>query len=332
MNHPEKSPKIGISACLLGHRVRYNGDGKPNDWILDQLAPFVQFAPFCPEMAMGLGAPRETLRLVKTRLGDPTEKPRLIGNQSGRDLTTEATDAAKKIISELSELDGIILKKASPTCGLEKVKVYGRDGIPQAQGRGIFAEEIRQAFPTIPTIEEGRLTDPQQRELFLTQVFALHSFKRRTQMLAQELAQKLEVKRHSSPISELQSFHQQHKFLLLSHDPEAYSRLGRIAANPDSIPAQEACQLYHLELARALSTPPSPGKRINALQHLFGFFKNSVNSEEKEHFLALLEEYRAGLRPFGTALSLVEHLCRRFNHAYLLNQVIFYPFPLSLNK
>jgi len=320
----EKNPKIGISACLLGHRVRYNGDGKPNDWILNHLTSFVQFTPFCPEMAMGLGAPRETLRLVKTRLGDATEKPRLIGNQSGKDLTTEATDAAKKIISELSELDGIILKRASPTCGLEKVKVYGRDGIPQAQGRGIFAEEIRQAFPTVPTIEEGRLTDPAQRELFLTQVFALHTFKRRTQAFAGG--------RPSSLISELQSFHQQHKFLLLSHDPEAYSRLGRIAANPEGRPAQEACQLYHLALAQALSTPPSPGKRVNALQHLFGFFKNCVNNEEKEHFLALLEEYREGLRPFSTALSLVEHLCRRFNHAYLLNQVIFYPFPLTLNK
>lgn len=323
MNVPE-NPKIAISACLLGHRVRYNGDAKTDQWIVSVLAPFVQFKPFCPEMAMGLGAPRETLRLVLLPNSDTTTRPQLIGNQSGKNLTNSALETSQKIISELSDLDGIILKKASPTCGLERVKIYNDHGIPQAHGTGLFAEELKKAFPSVPMIEEGRLTDPLQRELFLTQIFILHSFKKRIKPL-------FESKLHLV-IRELQQFHQQHKFLLLSHNPSSFTQLGRIAANSQGLDPEQACQLYNAELRKALRTPPSPGKRINALQHLFGFFKDFVNSNEKEHFLTLLEQYRAGLKPFSAALSLLEHLSRRFDHSYILNQTIFYPFPLSLNQ
>lgn len=319
-----ENPKIAISACLLGHRVRYNGDGKADPWILNILAPFVQFMTFCPEMTMGLGAPRETLRLVYSHNKESSTRPQLIGNQSGKNLTDLALKTSQKIISELSDLDGIILKKASPTCGLERVKIYNSHGIPQANGTGIFAEELKKAFPSLPIIEEGRLTDTAQRELFLTQIFTLHAFKKRTKTLLEN--------QPDSVIRELQLFHQQHKFLLLSHNPSIYTQLGRIAANSERLNPDQACQLYNSELRKALKTPPSPGKRINALQHLFGFFKDSVNMNEKEHFLNLLEQYRAGLKPFSAALSLLEHLSRRFDHSYILNQTIFYPFPLGLNQ
>lgn len=312
----QENPKIGISACLLGHRVRYNGDGKPDQWILKVLAPFVDFAPFCPEMAMGLGAPRETLRLITDH--------RLIGNQSGLDFTSDAQTAAQKIIASLPDLDGVILKRASPTCGLEKVKVYGKNGIPQTTGQGIFATAIREAFPSTPMIEEGRLTDPFQREQFLTRVFSLFYYKQKMRSAS--------IGRPSAITGELQNFHKKYKFLLLSHNPTSYTRLGRIAANSERLAPEQTIEQYYLELAKALATPPTPGKRMNALQHLFGFFKEVLSAKEKEHFLKLLEEYRAGIKPFTVALALLEHLSQRFNDNYILGQMIFYPFPVHLNR
>lgn len=318
-----EKPRIAISACLLGQKVRYDGQGKAHDWLLRVLAPYVEWFPVCPEVEMGLGVPRETLRLV---YGESQDEVRLLAPASGRDLTVLAREVSHKAAVRLQGVDGIILKKSSPSCGLERVKIYSEKGIPQAMGRGFFADAINRLYPSLPCIEEGRLVDIKQREQFLTQIFALAHLRSKVQSHLQEGATSREFSR------KLQSFHQTYKFLLLSHHPEAYRVLGRLAAHSKEMGITEVFRQYSEVLASALSVTSTPGKRVNALQHIFGYFKKFLSRAEKEHIGSLLEQYRCGIKPFSAIIALIESLCHRFDQDYILQQVILNPFPMNLNQ
>ncbi len=304
-------PKIGISACLLGHPVRYNGDHKRQDWIVGELSRFVTFVPVCPEMEMGLGAPRETLKLEGALVN-----PRIIGHQSGRDYTELAHSTSAKLVDRLEaqRIDGYVLKKNSPSCGLERVLVY-RSGSkpPVREGRGLFAARLAHAFPGLPIIEEGRLMDAEQRERFVTQVFAWDRLR--------EVAAR---------ISALQEFHRDYKLLLLARDPKAYTRLGQIASNPNREPARRVVERYREEFMPTLAKPARPARTVNALEHILGYFKDELGTNEKQQILETFAEYRRGEIPLAAPLTLLSHLVKKHSIAYLQSQTLFEPYPKGL--
>ena len=303
-------PRVGISACLLGQPVRYNGGAKPDDWIIEVLSQAVDFVPFCPEMEMGLGTPREALRLVRERTGDPLS---LRETNSGRDHTENALSTRARIYQRLKEVDGVILKKASPTCGMERVKVYGKDGIPGTTAPGLFGGGLIEVFPDLPVTEEGRLTDLDQREHFVTRVFG-----------------HFRLRSLSARVSEIQKFHQTHKFLLMAHSPVHYSSLGRLAANSENLSPAELLLRYRRGFLDALKEPATAPRKVNVVQHVMGYFKRELTQPEKEQLLGLLEDYRLGRIPYAAVISVLEHLMSRFSQPYLKDQVFFYPFPREL--
>lgn len=308
----EAKPKVGISACLLGQRVRFDGGDKRDDWLVDELGKWITWYPVCPEMEMGLGSPRESMRLALVAGASGT---RLLTNRSNRDLTVPAQATARGMVARLPELDGFVLKKSSPSCGLERVKVYNRKGIPDPKGEGFFAAELKRRFPDLPMIEEGRLTDPEQREHFVTRIFAARRWR--------------DV---PARVSAVQKFHETYKLLIMAHSPAHYRALGRIAANPERRIPTEVRDAYGRLFPKALALPPTPAKRINVLQHILGYFKRTLSSKERHAILESLEEYRDGELPFLSVLLLLRHQLTRLSVPYLEGQLFFEPYPKRLAK
>ena len=251
--------RIGISSCLLGNRVRHNGEHKANEWLLNQLSPFVSWLPICPEVEMGLGVPRETMRLVGT-----ATRPRLVTVNSKEDQTERAHQTIDRILKKDFNLDGFIFKKDSPTCGLERVKVYGSSGIPVKNGVGLFAKSIQEKYPKIPMIEEGRLSDPNQREFFLNQLYIFSQFTR-----------------IPKSTRALQEFHQNHKLQLMAYDPGRYLLLGRIAANSQKQQITEVFTKYEDLISVLIKKPLTAQKYANVFQHMLGYFKKDLDTKEK---------------------------------------------------
>lgn len=305
----ELKPRVGISACLLGQRVRHNGEDKRNDWIVDYLGKFVTWVPLCPELEMGLGVPRSTMRLE----GRP-EDPRLIVRGTEENLTGLASETARRLMARLVDLDSYIFKKDSPSCGLERVKVYDRSGsCPARSGVGLFAREVRSRHPEIPMIEEGRLSDHRQREHYAVRLFACHRL------------------RHlPRSVSALQAFHQSYKLLLMAHAPDRYQALGEIAANPRGKRPGELVADYAPAFLAAISRSPTRRQWINVLQHIFGYFKRQTDAAEKRQVLATIEEYRIGELPLIAPLTVLRLLTERHSVAYLANQKVFHPYPRGL--
>lgn len=312
-----EKPRIGVSACLLGHSVRYNGGHKRHDWLVDIFANHVTYVPFCPEMAMGLGTPRDTLRLVS----EPGSKvPRMISSRDQRDLTEQAHQTAQRLLAPDWNIDAFILKRDSPSCGLERVRVYNEHGIPERDGVGIFARTLKALYPRLPILEEGRLSDPAQRENFVTRVYASHRFGNLLR----------EIEQHGSGIAALQEFHQRYKLLLMAHSPLHYQRLGQIVGNARRLPAEEVLALYREPFFDALQIPVTPGKQANVLQHVLGYLKNQLDEKEKRQILEAVSDFQAGLLPFVAPLSLLHHLVRKFSMTYLEQQFFFRPYPKDL--
>jgi uncharacterized protein YbgA (DUF1722 family)/uncharacterized protein YbbK (DUF523 family) len=289
----------------LGNRVRHNGEHKKNDWILAQLGPFVSWIPICPEVEMGLGVPRETMRLIGAALD-----PKLVTVKTKVDQSENARQAVDRILRRDLGLDAYILKKDSPTCGLERVKVYGKSGIPVKNGIGIFAKSIREKYPRIPMIEEGRLSDPEQREAFLIHLFMFTEFNR------------ISKTTHS-----LQSFHQTHKLHLMAYDPGGYHLLGRVAANPEKLKPTEIFLKYEYLLSDLLQKPLTPKKYVNVFQHMLGYFKKDIDSKEKTHLLKLIEDYKKAKIPFISVTTLFDYLVKKHSVQYLESQSILRPYP-----
>ena len=304
--------RVGISACLLGHHVRFDGSHKRNAFLTESFGDFVEWVPVCPEVECGLGTPREAMRLVRSG------GIRLVTTKSGIDLTVRMQQFAQSRLANLAgeELSGYVLKKDSPTCGLERVKVYGRGSVPTRNGHGLFAAALVAAFPNLPVEEEGRLADPRLRDNFVERVFA---YWRLRGLFARRWT-----------IGDLVRFHTAHKLMLLAHSPNAYRELGRLVAGASGKQRGELKRSYETVFMRALAQPATTSLHTNVLQHVAGHFKELLDSPSKHELGEVIDDYRRGLVPLNVPLTLVRHYVRRFAVSYLSEQLYLQPHPKEL--
>jgi uncharacterized protein YbgA (DUF1722 family)/uncharacterized protein YbbK (DUF523 family) len=305
--------KIGISSCLLGEEVRFDGGHKHDRYITDILGPFVEYVPVCPEVDIGLGTPRESLRLVRSERGVLFMAPK-----SGTDHTAKMRRYADAKMKELKRLDlsGYILKKDSPSCGMERVKLYDPNGAPARTGVGLYAEALLKAFPLLPIEEEGRLRDAPLRENFLERVFAYRRMRRLFQSRWRT--------------GDLVRFHTAEKLLLLAHDPESYRRLGALVAGAKSLPRRELLNEYQTLFMTALKKKATKGRHYNVLQHMAGYFKKSLSAQDKRELAEVFDDYRKGLAPLLVPVTLVRHHVRMLEVEYLQGQTYLEPSPKEL--
>jgi uncharacterized protein YbgA (DUF1722 family)/uncharacterized protein YbbK (DUF523 family) len=319
-------PRIGISACLLGEPVRFDSGHKRDGFLADTFGAHVTWVAVCPEMEIGLGTPRESMRLIA--VGDP---PRargarwdaaavtLIMPKSGRDLTApmRAYAGARAVSLGAEALSGFVLKKDSPSCGMERVRVYTNGGMAERAGRGLFAEALMRHLPNLPVEEEGRLSDPRLRENFVERVFAY----RRVRQLFD----------HRWSAADLVAFHTAHKLTLMAHSPVAYRELGRMVAGVGRRPGPQFAAAYESGFMSALATIATATRQTNVLQHMLGYFKKTLDADARTEMLALIEDYRTGRVPLIVPLTMMRHHVRREKVAYLAGQVYLDPHPRELN-
>jgi len=305
--------RIGVSACLLGEEVRFDGGHKRDLFLTDILGPFVDWVPVCPEVDIGLGIPRATIRLV----GEPTA-PRLVVEKTGEDLTTRMRSYAEHKTRELGALGlhGYVLKRASPSCGLFRVRVYHPNGMPSTAGRGLYADALVQRFPLLPVEEEGRLTDAGIRENFIERVFAAARWRRF-----------LDAKPRAR---DLVAFHAAQKFAVLAHSPIHYGTLGRLVSRAGRPLSPAVLGEYGTMLMEALAVRATRPNHANVLQHLAGYFKRALDAPGRAELAELVHEYRRGLVPLVVPLTLIRHYVRRFDVTYLRDQVYLNPHPKEL--
>ncbi|WP_027185950.1 YbgA family protein [Desulfovibrio inopinatus] len=309
---------VGVSSCLLGEPVRYDGGHKLDRYVRDTLGHYFRFVPVCPETECGLGVPREAMRLV----GDPTH-PRLVTNKTGMDHTERMLEYSARRVEELAELGlcGFIFKSKSPSSGMERVKIYNDSGIPAATGVGLFARAFMDRFPLIPVEEEGRLHDDRLRENFIERIFTL----RRWQQV-REQADTDNGWKHG-PLVE---FHERHKFLLSSHSPKITSELGKIVAEAGKRNAETLYQEYQTGLMQAMRLLATTAKHVNVLQHIMGFFKKFLTPDEKTELIETIEQYRQQIIPLIVVTTLLNHYVRKYDVSYLKTQFYLHPHPLEL--
>ena len=307
------SPRLGISSCLLGEPVRFDGGHKRDPFLVDVLGRFVEWVPVCPELEMGLGAPRPSLRLVNAGAG-----PRLVAPDTGDDHTERMQRFAEQRLDELASADlcGYVLKRASPSCGMERVKVYDDKGNLQQPGRGLFAAALLERFPELPVEEEGRLHDAQLRDHFLERVFALHRLKH---LFAPGWTP-----------GGLVAFHSAHKLVLLAHSPEAYRALGRLVATAGTADPEELEAAYREEFLQAMAVRATTGRHVNVLEHMLGYFKRDLGEASRADIHGAIADYRQGLVPLAVPRALIRHQAIGQRVDYLLGQLYLDPDPKEL--
>jgi uncharacterized protein YbgA (DUF1722 family)/uncharacterized protein YbbK (DUF523 family) len=314
MAEKETAPiRIGISTCLLGEKVRYDGGHKRDRFLTDTLGPYVEWVPVCPEVEMGMGIPREPIRLVRRDDG-----VRLVGSKTGTDHTRAMHEFARRRAAQLAKLGlcGYVLKKDSPSCGMERVALHHADGHATRNARGLFAEELLRQMPNLPAEEEGRLNDPRLRENWIERVFAYRRLK------------DLWARRWT--LADLVAFHTREKLMLLAHSPTAYRGLGRLVASSGSLARDELRARYEADFMAGLAKLATPGRNVNVLQHMIGFFGDGLDPASRRELLDLVEDYRRGLVPLVVPLTLVAHHVRRLDVAYLRGQTFLEPHPREL--
>lgn len=309
----EDKIRLGVSSCLLGEKVRFDGGHKLDRFLTETLGRFVEFVPVCPEVEMGLPTPRETLRLV----GDE-EDQRLVFSRSGEDITERMTAWAQKRVAELEDerLCGFIFKSKSPSSGMERVKLYDRNGVPNKQGVGLFARAFMTHFPLLPVEEDGRLHDPRLRENFIETIFTL---KRWRETVAVGQTRGVLVK-----------FHTRHKLLILSHSTEIYRQMGRLVAGAEGRNVKDLFDDYLVLLMKGLRMKTTIAKHVNVLQHVLGYFKKQLSADEKQEVLGVIEQYRSQQIPLIVPITLLNHFVRKYDQPYLNQQVYLQPHPLEL--
>ena len=306
-------PRIGISRCLLGDEVRFDGGHKRDSFLTSTFGRFVEWVPVCPEVECGFGTPREAMRLVRVE-----QEVRLLTTRTGVDLTAPMDRFSRARVAALAreDLSGYVLKKDSPSCGLERVKVYDPHGTPARTGRGRFAAALVEACPHLPVEEEGRLADPRLRDNFVERVFAYWRLRG------------LFTARWT--VGDLVRFHTAHKLLLLAHEPEAYRRLGRLVAAARGIPRRDVHERYVDTFMRALTRLATTRQHTNVLQHMAGYFKDRLDAASKRELAETITDYRRGLVPLVVPLTLVRHHVRRLDVTYLAGQSYLEPHPKEL--
>lgn len=304
-------PNVFASRCLGFAACRYNGVSIPVGYV-ERLKPHVNFITTCPEMDIGLGVPRDPIRIIEKEEGNP----RLVQPATGKELTDKMIKFADRYLSSLRDMDGFILKEASPSCGMKGVKRYPDEGkvAPKAsRGPGFFGGEVVKRFPWAAIEDEGRMRNFRLREHFYTRLFTLARFR--------------QVKA-SDAMSEVVHFHASHKFLLMAYNQEKMRILGRIVANSEKKRFTEIISTYQQHFHEALASLPRYTSNINVLMHALGYFE--LSKEEKSYFLGLLERYRARKIPLSACLSVVNSWIVRFGQPYLADQVFFEPYPANL--
>lgn len=313
--HDERYPvRLGISACLLGAEVRFDGGHKRDRYLTDVLGENVTWVPVCPEIEVGLGIPRPVIQL---RGGERGEQ--LVMREDGRDLTAAMRAYADARVAELDGLglDGFVLKKDSPSCGMQRVRVHGAPGgMPQRSGVGHFAQALERGMATLPLEEEGRLNDPPLRERFIEAIFSRNRWR-------------LLVARGLSRAS-LVAFHEAHKMLLLAHDQGIYRKLGRIVGSFGRIADEEIHASYAALFAEAFARPATVARHVNVLEHLFGHLKKCVTPIEKREIASAIGEYRAGRVPLVVPVSLLRFLVAAHDVEYVQGQLYLEPHPREL--
>jgi uncharacterized protein YbbK (DUF523 family)/uncharacterized protein YbgA (DUF1722 family) len=305
--------RIGISTCLLGEKVRYDGGHKRDHFAVDILSLWVEMIPVCPEVEIGMGIPRPTIRLE----GD-IDTPRLVEPKSGRDFTEKMQTYAKRRIKQLKklDLDGYILKKSSPSCGMERVRVFNAKGIPARKGRGIYAAALFELWPNLPIEEEGRLNDPGLRELFIERVFCRNRWRN--------------LIKSGKKRGALVAFHTAHKLLIRAHNERAYQELGKIVALGKKIPIGEQFDRYEETFFQALQTKATIRRHFNNLQHMAGYLKRELDKEDKAELAKVLEDYKTEIVPLIVPLTLLRFLAKKHGISYLEEQLYLEPHPKEL--
>ncbi len=311
----EEPIRIGVSSCLLGAKVRFDGGHKRSDFLVDTLGSFVEFVPVCPEVEIGLGVPRETLRLVRDGTAPAI---RLVSNQSAIDHTKAMNSYAERRVVALGRegLSGYILKKDSPSCGMERVRVYGSSGMPTRDGSGLFAAALMRRYPSLPVEEEGRLNDPHLRENFVERVFA---YRRLRSFFSLRWT-----------LGGLVRFHTTHKLTLMAHSPKAYRELGRFVADAKHMARDNVPERYESAFMEALKKLATTARHANVLQHMLGYLRPHLDQDSREELVTLIEDYRRGLVPLIVPIALFRHYVRKFDVAYLRGQVYLEPHPKEL--
>lgn len=310
---PFLTVRIGISSCLLGQKVRFDGGHKRDAFLVDTFGKFVDWVPVCPEVETGMGLPREAIRLL--RVGSDI---RLVGVKSATDHTeTMARWSARRVEALAREdLDGYILKKDSPSCGMERVKVYDANLAPARTGRGVFAHALIARLPLLPVEEEGRLSDPRLRDNFVERVFAYRRVR--------------DLYSGRWTVGALVAFHTAHKLTLLAHSPDTFQSLGRLVARAAGLSRAEVKAQYEEGFMRGLATLATPRKHVNVLQHMLGYFRKVLDDESRAELAGAVADYQQGLVPLVVPVTLVRHHVRRCGVPCLAGQTYLDPHPKEL--
>jgi uncharacterized protein YbgA (DUF1722 family)/uncharacterized protein YbbK (DUF523 family) len=311
--HDEAPIRVGISTCLLGERVRWDGGHKREPFLTEALAPYFEWVPVCPEVELGMGIPREPVQLVREH-----GVLRMLGTRSRRDWTEAMASYAERRVRALARLGlcGYVLKKDSPSCGMERVKVRDAKGMAKRDGRGLFAEALVQADPALPVEEEGRLNDPVLRENWIERVFA---YRRLRSLFEGRLS-----------VGRVVAFHTAHKLQLLAHSPDAYRSLGRLVAGAKRLSRAELRRRYEAEFMAALAVRATPRRHVNVLQHCLGYFRERLDAKARAALAAQVADYQRGLVPLVVPVTMIRHYVERLGVDYLAGQVYLEPHPKEL--
>lgn len=309
----ESKIHVGISSCLVGEKVRWNGEHKKDVYIDVVLSQIFEWVRVCPEMEVGMGVPREAVHLSGS-----VENPRMVGKQTKTDWTKRMRQYSRVRINELQSLNlcGFIFKNSSPSCGMKGIKIYPDRGRPRAVGRGLFADDFIKHHPILPVEEEGRLRDPQIRENFIVRIF---SYQRLQRLMNCGFSR-----------GRLVDFHTQHKLLLLAHNRKQYAVLDRLVAQSKQLSPTQLRRQYSALFMQALSIRTTVKKNVDVLQHMVGYLKKLLDKEDKQEILQSIEDYHHGLVPLVVPLTLIKHYVRKFRIEALMHQVYLNPHPKEL--
>jgi uncharacterized protein YbgA (DUF1722 family)/uncharacterized protein YbbK (DUF523 family) len=322
----DERPRLGISACLLGQAVRYDAGHKRDPFLVETFGPHVEWVPVCPEVESGFGTPRDSMRLmlkapIARARGEriPGEAVSVIVPRTGADVTETLRSYAVAKAEHLAgeRLSGFVLKKDSPSCGMDRVKVFSSSGPGERAGRGLFAEALMARLPTLPVEEEGRLSDPRLRENFVERVFAYQRLRA--------------LFRPGWTTGDLVRFHTAHKLALMAHSPSAYRQLGPLVAAAADRPRDEVAREYEREFMNGLTRIATPGRHANVLQHMLGYFKTSLNDAARQELRAVIDDHRRGLVPLVVPMTLFRHHLRQQPVTYLAGQTYLDPHPRELS-
>lgn len=306
---------VGISSCLLGEKVRYNGGHTQSRLCLDVLHDYFTFSPFCPEVAAGFGIPRPSMRLI----GSPEHPELVFVNKESKDLTPQLIAGFKDKLSTFEVLDGYILMKKSPSCGLERIKVYQKNGHPhKTQVTGLFTQAVQRMYPNLPIEEEGRLHDDTLFDNFITRVYAHHYFRKEVQ--------------EQASIGNLMRFHASYKYLLMAHDQSVYRRLGTLVGSHEKGNDLDALiASYFSEFMHCLSIPADRSNHANTLLHILGYLKKTVPSNARIKLVDAIDKYQQGITPLTIPLALLKHYIEQFGSDYIQAQRYLEPYPEDIH-